>query len=48
MLSGPDQQNRAGCVLFSTVIALFLILCLALGLYSKHQKISPSELAISS
>ena len=48
MPSGPDQQNRTGCVLFSTVLALLLILCLAVGLSSRHQEISPPDLITNS
>lgn len=48
MMSDPDQQNRVGCMVFSTVLGIFLLLCLVVVLTSRDRAISPAQLEINS
>ena len=43
----PDQRkNLAGCTIMASVLALFLFLCLYIGLSSKPQDILVSDVSL--
>ena len=46
MLDVPDERkNLAGCTIMASVVALFLFLCLYIGLSSRPQEILVSDVS---